>query len=191
MVRTRRLYQFLVTAAFLIGGCAHNVEFQKPTAATYGDKIPLDVGFYMNETLRSQVYTGRSWMAGAANTWVIPVGQTVEQYANAYLSDAFRSFTELKSPADAGPNQYLLQLEKLGYRMEGQAAHSAMTFSLSSAGRQLLEKTYAEDGPSGYGRVFAGGAFAQKSAIRQSSHVIFENTLKKLVGDIRAEYQKW
>ena len=76
--------------------------------------------------------------------------------------------------------------------MEGQAAHSTISASVvSPAAKEVLNKKYSEDGPSGFGRVLAAGAFAQKSAIRQSTHVVFENTFKKLVEDIRSGYKEW
>jgi hypothetical protein len=40
-------------------------------------------------------------------------------------------------------------------------------------------------------RVLAAGPFAQESAIRQSTHVVYENIFKSLVADIRAGYRGW
>lgn len=190
MTRTRSLLPILF-AAFLLGGCAHGVQFPKPATHSYSETIPLDVGFYMNDALRSQVYTARSWMALPVNSWVVPVGYTVDQYARAYLSGAFRSFTELQSPSPASPGQYVIRLDGLSYWLKGQAAHSTMTFSVYSGGLRVLLREYTEDGPSGFGRVLVGSMFAEKSAIRGSTDVVFATIFQKLVADIRAEYPKW
>jgi len=46
------------------------------------------------------------------------------------------------------------------------------------SGKQVFNKKYHADGPSGYVNVILAGPFAQKSTIRQSTHVVLENILK-------------
>ncbi len=76
--------------------------------------------------------------------------------------------------------------------MEGQASHCDLTFVIeNSQDNEVFRKKYHADGPSGYGRVLAAGALAQKSAIRQSTHVVMENIFKELMDDIRANYKDW
>jgi len=50
---------------------------------------------------------------------------------------------------------------------------------------------FHEDAPSGMGRVVAGGVFAQKSAIRESTHVVTEIIFRNLMADIRSKYRDW
>ncbi len=173
-------------------GCTYDVAFQKPGTYSYTEKIPIDVAFFMKETVRNKTYEGRAWSSGIANTWVVPVGDAAHEYATAYLAEAFRSFQEVKSAENVPSGNYLVQVNDVAYWMEGQAAHSTVSASvISPNGKEVLNKKYSQDGPSGFGRVFAAGAFAQKSAIRQSTHVVFENIFKNLVGDIRTEYRGW
>lgn len=172
--------------------CTHDVAFQRPAVFAYGEKIPIDIAFFMKSELKTKTYEGRAWSSGIANQWVVPVGDAAHEYALAYLSDAFRTFREIGSPETVSPGHYLLRIDDLTYWMEGQAAHSTMRVSVSTAtGREVLKQEYAEDGPSGFGRILAAGAFAQKSAIRQSTHVVFENLFKRLRNDIRATYVGW
>jgi hypothetical protein len=146
----------------------------------------------MSEKAAKETYEGRAWSSGIANTWVVPVGDTTRQYAGAYLSGAFRNFKELEPGMTTPPGYFHVRIEETNFRMEGQAAHTNVLASVASpAGREVLRKNYPEDGPSGFGRVIAGGAFAQKSAIRQSTQVVLENTFRKLVDDIKAGYQEW
>ncbi|HBO69769.1 MAG TPA: hypothetical protein DD658_06395 [Deltaproteobacteria bacterium] len=185
-------FSVLVLFSVICSGCTYNVAFKKPDDFRYAEKIPIDVFFAMDRKARDLKYEGHAWSSGIANTWVVPVGDTAHEYAISYLSGAFRSFMEIDPAAKSSSEGFLIRLDEILYRMEGQAAHSTISVSVvSPAAKEVLNKKYPEDGPSGFGRVLAGGAFAQKSAIRQSTHVVFENTFKKLVEDIRSGYKEW
>ena len=189
---TRWFLGAAIVLAMFAQGCTYNVAFSKPDTVAYNEKIPIDVAFAMSVKAKSLTYEGRAMSSGIANTWVVPVGDTTHQYAVAYLSSAFRSFTEIDPEGPVSPEKFLLRLDDLVYRMEGQAAHTTIsTVVVSPGGKEVLKKSYSEDGPSGYGRVLMGGAFGQKSAIRQSTHVVLENTFKRLIEDIRIGYAEW
>jgi len=187
-----KAFSVLVLFSIICSGCTYNVAFKKPDDFQYAEKIPIDVLFAMDQNARDLKYEGRAWSSGIANTWVVPVGETAHEYAISYLSGAFRSFKEIDPATKSSPAGFLIRLDEITYRMEGQAAHSTISASVvSPAAKEVLNKKYSEDGPSGFGRVLAAGAFAQKSAIRQSTHVVFGNTFKKLVEDIRGGYKEW
>jgi len=190
--RNQAVFITILAMVSILPACTYNVAFNKPDQAAYGEKIPIDVAFGMSEKARNESYEGRAWSSGIANTWVVPVGDTTSQYAGAYLPGAFRKFIDLDSAAPTPPGFFLVRLEEINFRMEGQAAHTNIVAAVSNpSGKQVFRKNYPEDGPSGFGRVIAAGAFTQKSAIRQSTHVVLENTFRKLVEDIRAGYQEW
>jgi hypothetical protein len=192
-MKTRRFCFWLTVGLSLVWlGCTHDVAFKKPDTFAYTEKVPLDVVFFMKKELREKTFEGRAWSSGIANKWVVPVGDAAHEYAVAYLSEAFQSFREVDSDSSIPQGNFLIRIDDIRYWMEGQAAHSAMWASVtSSAKAEVLKKEYSADGPSGYGRVLAAGAFAQKSAIRQSTHVVFENIFKRLVDDIRDGYPRW
>jgi hypothetical protein len=177
-------------AGVLLSGCmTHQVAFNDPAPATYDSKLGLGVGFYMSNELRVQEYRFRSGSSGLGNTWLVPYGKVAHQYALAYLPGAFQSFEEVDDPERPPTGGILIRLDAMAYEMKGQAAHCSMTFSvLSLQGRKVMEKTYTKDGPSELGRVAGGGVFGQKSAIRQSSHVVLESIFKNLVKDIRNHF---
>ena len=188
----KRWLWLAISVSLLAQGCTHYVGFERPSTLSYAEKIPIDVAFFMNETARSRTYEARGWSSGIANSWVIPVGDVAHDYALAYLAEAFRGFREVSLPKAEPPGAFVLSIQAIDYWMEGQAAHSMVYASVTSPrGKEVLNKTYAQDGPSGFGRVLAAGPFAQKSAIRQSTHVVYENIFKSLVADIRAGYRGW
>jgi len=175
-----------------VSGCAHYVEFKSPDAYQYDSTIPVKVAFYMDKSLKDKMYYGRAASSGIANRWDVPVGKTVHEYAISYLKNGFTSFNEIDSTVQSSGYDFLIKLSDINYYMEGQAAHCDLTFSVEDlTGKGVFNKKYHSDGPSGYGRVLAGGAFAQKSAIRQSTNVVLETIFKNLVSDIQVNYNSW
>src|SRR3972149_6319544 len=181
----------LLVVALLIG-CAHSVEFKSPDPYQYGSTIPLKTAFYMDKALQGKMWSGRSAGAGIANRWDVPVGKVVHEYAISYLKNGFTGFSDMESLTAKPAYDILIKVIDINYTMAGQAAHCDLNFTIeNSSGNQIFSKKYHADGPSGYGRVFAGGAFAQKSAIRQSTHVVMETIFKNLLEDIRKNYTGW
>ena len=87
---------FLVCAVLFIG-CAHYVEFKSPDTEKYETTIPLKAVFYMDNAMKSKIWSGRSAGAGIANRWDVPVGGAVQRYADAYLKNGFKEFNETEA----------------------------------------------------------------------------------------------
>lgn len=181
---------FLFAVCSLLLGCVYNVEFKTPDQYQYSSALPLNVGFYMDKTLIGQMYSSRSVGSGIANRWDVPVGRVTHDYAVSYLKGGFTGFTDLDSLDKAGIYDAVIRVTEISYHMRGQAAHSDITITAyDRSGKKLVDKKYHSDGPSGFGRVFAGGAFAQKSAIRQSTHVVMEKIFKDFMVDFASNYE--
>jgi hypothetical protein len=182
---------FIALTIILISGCARPVAFKQPDTYQHSTAIPLRAAFYMDGNLKNMIISSRAASSGIANRWDIQVGDAVHKYATSYLQNAFTGFKEISAPGE-GDYDILIKVADISYNMAGQAAHSDLTFVIESpGGTELFRNQYHADGPSGYGRVFMGGAFAQKSAIRQSTHVVMETIFKNLVDDISSNYNGW
>jgi hypothetical protein len=185
---------FLILVFGLLVGCAHSVDFKTPDTYQYEFVVPTMAIFHIDKDLRDKMYSGRAWSSGIAQRWDVPVGNIVHQYAGPYLKSGFASFSEIDNLAATPDPDYdiLIRLTDIDYYMEGQAAHCDLTFVIEDfTGKQIFTKKYHADGPSGFGRVFAAGAFAQKSAIRQSTHMVMENIYKNFLSDVQANYSSW
>lgn len=184
----KKILMFVVCSLLL--GCVHHVDFKTPDQYQYSTAMPLNVGFYMDKALIGQMYSSRSVGSGIANRWDVPVGKVTHDYAVSYLKGGFSGFTDLDSLDKAEGYDAVIEITDIGYYMKGQAAHSDITITAHDrSGKKLVEKKYHSDGPSGFGRVFAAGAFAQKSAIRQSTHVVMEKIFKDFMVDFSSNYE--
>ncbi|MEK6758849.1 MAG: hypothetical protein AABY51_03680 [Deltaproteobacteria bacterium] len=181
---------FLFAVCSLLLGCVYNVDFKTPDQYKYSTALPLNVGFHMNKTLVGQMYSGRAVSSGIANRWDVPVGKVTHDYAISYLKGGFTGFTDLDALDKSDGYDAVIEVTEINYYMQGQAAHSDITITAHDrSGRKLVDKKYHSDGPSGFGRVFAAGAFAQKSAIRQSTHVVMEKIFKDFMVDFASNFE--
>ena len=191
MFRTLKLL-FCLLVVFVMTGCAHQVAFNTPATQNYSNKIPLKALFYMDSTAKNVVWSGRSAAAGIANKWVVPVGQTTNMYAQSYLVDGFASFSETDRLQGNGQHDILIHLTNLSYYMASQQAHCSMDINvLNDRGRVVFRNNYSSQGSAQGGKVFFGGAMAQKSAIRQSTHGALETIFKNFINDALDNYRNW
>lgn len=180
----------LVAVLFLLlfaSGCAHYVDFKPPESYKHEKTLNLKMAFYMPSDLKSKMYFGRAMSSGIANRWDVPVGSVVREYGIAYLKNGVSEFSELQALDANASYDMLVTITDIQYHMAGQAAHCDLTIKVADKSGNSKAKKYHADGPSGYGRVLAGGAFAQKSAIRQSTHVVLENIFKEFMADLRTD----
>lgn len=188
----KKCITFILLGILFLMGCAHQVEFRAPDIYSYSKKVPMNAIFFMDQNIRSKVWSGRAFGSGIANRWDVPIGRVVEQYAESYLKDGFLSFVRLDDLEKRPSYDILIKITELNYFMAFQAAHGELCFVIEDQiGNQLWSKRYKEDGPSEMGKVALGGVFAQKSAIRQSTHVVLENIFKRFLNDIQIQYKEW
>lgn len=191
-METRLLKGLFLLVAVLLLGCAHSVEFKSPDTYQYVATVPLKAVFYTEKNVKDKTWSGRAVSSGVANRWDVPIGRVVQQYANVYLEAGFKEFVETETVPEKPIQDILIRAVNMNYYMANQAAHCDLDFVIeNSSGKQVLSKSYHADGPSGFGRVIAGGVFAQKSAIRQSTHVALEIIFKNLMADIQTNYRNW
>lgn len=188
----KRFFKGSLLLVVILIGCAHYVDFNSPDLYLYESAVPLKIVFYMDKNMKDKMYSSRTHSGVYVFRWDVPIGNVVHQYAIAYLKNGFKDFNETENLSAKPSYDFLIKVIDINYYMKGQAAHCDLVFNIeNSSGKEVLNKKYHADGPSGFGRVFAGGPFAQKSAIRQSTHVVMETIFKNLVDDIRKDYTSW
>lgn len=182
----------IMVVFFLTSGCAHYVTFKKPYAYTHKETIHSKAAFYMDESEKIKMHEERSAMSGMANRWDVPIGIMVHDYAVAYLNKNFTTFVEEDTLNLASDPEILIRLTDLEYYIAVQAAHCMLTLTVEDiSGKELFKKRYSKEGPSAFARVFWGGVFAQKSAIRDSTHEALEKIFKEFIEDVYKVYSDW
>jgi hypothetical protein len=175
---------FILAVIAIVAGCAHPVKFKTPQVESYNKTLPCNAALHMDEDLKNKMYSARAFSAGIANRWDVPIGVITYDYANSYLQKGFDGFYQVDSLSGVKKGDVLIDIADINYYMGGQAAHADIVIDVNGVnGEKTFNKKYHADGPSGYGRVFLGGAFAQKSAIRQSTDVVLKDIFKRFMAD--------
>lgn len=76
-------------------GCTHTVTFDDPPRQAYPEKIEASVGYFITPDTLALTSSTRSWFL---NTWVVRTGDLLDQYARAFLQDAFEEFRPVSGP---------------------------------------------------------------------------------------------
>lgn len=171
--------------AVLAGGCAHDVTFDRPPG--YAVATPKQdaavIAVIDRATLENRVAI-RSFMTGIAHSWEAQPGDMLRQVADIELPQMFSSY-ELTETFKERPGAMTLMLTIPSYRFEDFRARITVKVTAYGEGkRQLLEQTYSAEGDTQGGKMFWGGAFAMKSAIRQSSFDAFKKIFIQMRQDL-------
>lgn len=183
----------LVVSFFLAGCIQHEIRFEE-IGYTLGQQ-QLDAGLIAvitPETIAQRKLIN-SFMTGAAHTWEARYGEMLQQIAEVELPQMFRYYRT--SSAYEEPKEGLkgLTVELALQHYDFSDFHATVVVQAKGygAGHTLLfDKSYREEGDTQGAKMFWGGAFAMKSAIRQSSFDAYKKAFAKLRADLAAVLEK-
>ena len=180
----------LATIAIVMAGCAHQVTFEKPAPYTVaGSRHQAGVTAVIDRGTRETKVSIQSMMTGAAHDWQVEAGDMLKQVADIELPQMFARYELVEAYKEPPGNEKWIALElKLpSYKFEDFRAKVAITATVYERGmRRVSQKTYIAEGEGQGGKMFFGGAFAMKSAIRQSSLDAFKKVFEQLRADLPA-----
>ncbi len=183
----------LLMAALLLGGCAHQVAFQDAHYAIDTKRYSRSVVAVIDDaTLHNQVAI-RSFMTGIAHSWNAEPGLMLKQVADIELPQMFVQYRYVDAVADANLDDrpLILQLFVPSYTFaDFHATVTVRAVAYTADRRQLFDHSYTETGLTQGGKMFWGGAFAMKSAVRQSSIDAYQKVFARLRGDLNKALQK-
>lgn len=179
----------LLVAVLGISGCAHQVAFQDAHYEIGGTRHPHRVLVVIeNNTLTSKTVIN-SAMAGMAHDWEVQPGEMLKQVSDIEFPQMFASYEFRTSYPGGAPGEQVAIIELSVVKYDFSDFHATISIravvSRMAGNKQiLLDKTYHGSGPSQGGKMFWGGAFSMKSAIRQSSIAAYQKMFQELREDL-------
>lgn len=178
-----------VCTGLLLAGCHHQIRFEDIGYSLEQRQLNAGLIAVITPDTIAQGHPIHSIMTGAAHTWEAKPGEMLKQIAEVEFPQIFRYYrTALayEEPVEGGKR---LTVELLVPYYDFSDFHATVVVQAKAYGPgyiQLLDKSYREEGDTQGAKMFWGGAFAMKSAIRQSSYDAYKKVFAKLRADLTA-----
>jgi hypothetical protein len=168
----------------MLAGCAHQVTFHEASYAISSPRHAASVVVVITpETLGRKVPIS-AWMTGIAHTWEAEPGDMLRQVVAIEVPQVFARYDLATSYREPGDGGIVVEMDVPEYAFEDFHAKIAVMATVYTPGRkQIHQKVYRAAGETQGSKMFFGGAFAMKSAIRQSSL----DAYKKIFAELRAD----
>ena len=183
----------LLAAMALVAACSIHREVQlHETDTTWHypiETVRHDAGLVVviDEATLARVTPIRSALAGTANVWDTRPGRMLKQVADVELPQMVAHYVSSQTyeEPNQGAPRLTLVLGVVDYRFAD--THAALVVHGAAYGpnRELLfERDYEGKGKTQLGKMFWGGAFTMKSAIRQSTLEAYQQVLAGIRSDL-------
>jgi hypothetical protein len=179
--------------AALLGGCiSHDVQFQGVDYSIGAGGAAKDAHSSVVVVIGAETLTKRvtihSWMAGIGNDWDVEPGAMMSDVVLTEFPQQFADFQQVGSYVEPkGGRALTVVLTIPEYRFADFHASVTVHAVAYGAGRRvLLDRDYPAEGFTQGAKMFFGGAFAMKSALRQSSL----DAYKKIFSELRPDLQR-
>jgi len=179
------LLVLLAVMALGAAGCATKVQddygkyLQNNTGQVVFPKIDRAFGYSVSPATEQHSVTIKSWLAGIGNSWEVRFNDILRETLN---SVDVRKAVTLHSALAADQDKILFDL--VSYKFEDTKATIQLRIQTTLAGKAKLSKVYSGVGRGQRGKMIAGGPFAMKNAIQQSSKMAMDQILSAYFTDL-------
>ena len=142
--------------------------------------------YVLSQNTQRSSYEFRAFASGEANLWIVEFGRMLDD--TLMSADVQKAFGSLQKAGDASQGRNgLLLFDLQTYTFQEFGAHISLKVSLMRGGQEVFSKTYNQDGKTQGGKMFWGGAWAQKNAVQQSTKLALDEILRELIADLNAQ----
>ena len=177
----------LILSSLGLIGCHHQIAFEDIGYTIASPKQETALLVVIDQNTINQLVPIKSFMTGIAHSWEAKPGQMLKQVADVEFPQMFSSYewssAEKEFPSEKGPLTLILTVPQYTFA-DFHAVVTVRAKAYQKTDQILLEKTYTKDGIRQGGKMFWGGAFAMKSAMRQSSFDAYKKVFTELRSDL-------
>ena len=180
---------FLFVYFIMLSGCTHLISFDNVNYPILEEQKDAGVIVVIDQFTLGKRVNIKSFMTGIAHNWNAMPGQMLKQVADTELPQLFKHYQfshEYGEPQKGNPRLTLVMTVPQYYFASFRASFTVRVIAYGPGKVVLFDNTYSEVGIKQGGKMFWGGAFAMKSAMRQSSLDALKKIFIKLRMDLMA-----
>lgn len=183
--------RFLITAICLsllaVSGCTHRVSFEDIAYAIDDEQRTETLIVVLDPATEANRVPIRAFMTGIAHSWEAEPGAMLRDVADVEFPQMFASYRVVPEYEEPPGSGVTLALTVPHYQFAEFHATTTVRAIAYAPGRTVLfDRSYTESGPTQGAKMFWGGAFGMKSAIRQSSFAAYKKIFERLRSDLRS-----
>lgn len=178
----KKLILPFVIGAVMSSGCTTMVAQDYPVYLTKNQgevslpQIKKVATYSITPKTMSHTYKVKSFMAGAANSWIVEIGKMLEMTLKS--SDYTTTFTD--------QNQELnIRFDLENYEFKNFQTYLSFNVTVVVGSKEVYTKEYSTVGKNQSGKVVVGGAFAMKNAVQQSTKHAIDEILNQVISDLK------
>ncbi len=184
----------LLSISIIFSGCSIN----HPIADDYelylinnqgNSKLPtteLEADYVIEKNTQTHKYEFRAFTVGVANLWIVEFGKLLDKTLQS--KDVQEAFGRLTKILETDTNESnLVTFKLINYEFIDYCAYVTLDISTKNVDDVTRHKTYRGDGKGQTAKMWIGGVFLMKDAIRQSTKHAIDSIISNFINDINLQ----
>ena len=181
----------LLFVSIILSGCSinHRIadDYEQYLIENQGDSIlpntELEADYIIEGDLQTHKYEFRAISVGYANLWIVEFGKILDKTLQSKdVQEAFGRLTKILV-TDTNDND-LVTFELIKYEFIDYCAYVTLDISIKKGDDVTRHKTYRADGKRQTAKMWIGGVFLMRDAIRQSTKLAIDSIISDFINDI-------
>jgi len=181
----------LLFVSIILSGCSinHRIadDYEQYLIENQGNSIlpntELEADYIIEGDLQTHKYEFRAISVGYANLWIVEFGKILDKTLQSKdVQEAFGRLTKILV-TDTNDND-LVTFELIKYEFIDYCAYVTLDISIKKGDDVTRHKTYRADGKRQTAKMWIGGVFLMRDAIRQSTKLAIDSIISDFINDI-------
>ena len=191
----RSIGLILLFASIFFSGCSinHRIadDYEQYLLENQGSvtlpNTELEANYVVERNTQTHKYEFRAFSVGTANLWIVEFGKILDKTLQS--SDVQESFGKLTKILETDTNEgNLVTFKLIDYYFIDYCANVTLDISIMNGdGIVVLDQTYQADGKRQQAKMWIGGVFLMKNAIRQSTKYATDSIISDFINDINLQ----
>ena len=190
----KTIYFLLIFISIIFSGCSinHRIadDYEQYLLSNKGNvNLPnteLEADYIIERDSQTHKYEFRAVTVGYGNLWIVEFGKILDKTLQSKdVQEAFGRLTKILETDTNDSN--LVTFKLINYEFIDYCAYVTLDISIKNVDDVTRHKTYRGDGKGQASKMWIGGVFLMKDAIRQSTKYAIDSIISDFINDINLQ----